>query len=230
MKDLFQTETQIKRVTQFQDLVSEPFNGIVNAMCWSRELVGDFAEIVNKVELTDNITVLEEAELRELDLSEAGQLAREILLHDMQLLTAHGAAPTLNVIKYYERDDSFPLFPTDVYSYHVDRSPVATDTFLCTYFGEPSDILPNNEAIQKILIPELRAELKKLYNGPEADFASFLSENFFDLHYQALPNARPINLGIGHLWRLAVDHPESKVLPCVHRAPAEKTNRLLLIC
>jgi hypothetical protein len=230
MKDLFQTETQIKRVTQFQDLVSEPFNGIVNAMCWSRELVGDFAEIVNKVELTDNITVLEEAELRELDLSEAGQLAREILLHDMQLLTAHGAAPTLNVIKYYERDDSFPLFPTDVYSYHVDRSPVATDTFLCTYFGEASDILPNNEAIQKILIPELRAELKKLYNGPEADFVSFLSENFFDLHYQALPNARPINLGIGHLWRLAVDHPESKVLPCVHRAPAEKTNRLLLIC
>jgi hypothetical protein len=101
---------------------------------------------------------------------------------------------------------------------------------LCTYFGEASDILPNNEAIQKILIPELRAELKKLFDGPEADFASFLSENFFDLHYQALPNARPINLGIGHLWRLAVDHPESRVLPCVHRAPAEKTNRLLLIC
>lgn len=230
MTDLLQKETQIKRVTQFQDLVSEPFSGSINAMCWSRELVGDFAEIVNKVELTDNITVLEEADLCELDLSQAGQLAREILLHDMQLLTAHGAAPTLNVIKYYERDDSFPLFPTDVYSYHVDRSPVATDTFLCTYFGEASDILPNNEAIQKILIPELRAELKKLYDGPEADFASFLSENFFDLHYQALPNARPINLGIGHLWRLAVDHPESKVLPCVHRAPAEKTNRLLLIC
>jgi len=57
-------------------------------------------------------------------------------------------------------------------------------------------------------------------------------EHFFDLHYQAKPNTQPTNLGIGHLWRLAVDHPESQVLPCVHRAPKEKKgeSRLLLIC
>ncbi|WP_255070683.1 hypothetical protein [Lacihabitans sp. LS3-19] len=201
-------------------------------MCWSRQLIGDFAEIVSKAELTENITVMDEEELREMHLSEQGQLAREVLLNDMKLLTAQGAAPVLNVIKYYERDDSFPLFPTDVYSYHVDRSPVPTDTFLCTYYGESSDILPNSKAIQKILVPEIRLELMKLFDGPDEDFEAFLVENFFDLHYQALPNARPINLGLGHLWRLAVDHPESKVLPCVHRAPIEKNGepRLLLIC
>ena len=44
--------------------------------------------------------------------------------------------------------------------------------------------------------------------------------------------ALPINLGQGHIWKLAIDHPESKVQPCLHRAPKEidGQNRLLLIC
>ncbi len=199
-------------------------------MCWTRELIGDFAEIIKKVEGHEDITVLGEEELRELQLSEKGQLARDILLHDLKLLTAHGAASVLNVIKCYDRDDAYPFFPTDVYSFHVDRSPIPTDTFLCTYYGDPSDILPNAEAIQKIGIPEIRDELKKLYAGHDDGFEAFLTDNFFDLHYQAQPNARPISLGLGHLWRLAIDHPDSKVRPCVHRAPKEKTSRLLLIC
>ena len=83
-----------------------------------------------------------------------------------------------------------------------------------------------------MLAPEIRAQLKKLYGGPEQGFEAFLSEHFFDLHYQAKPTAQPINLGLGNLWKLAVDHPESNVLPCVHRAPVEKTGqkRLLMIC
>ena len=232
MIDLSNAENQIQCVTNFHDLVSTPFQGQLNALCWSRELIGNFSEIVDKVELYGNMTELDLEDLNDLQLSEQGQLAREILLNDMRLLTAHGASPVLNVIKYYDRDDDFPFFPTDVYSYHVDRSPIPTATFLCTYFGEPSEILPNSHVIQKILVPEIREELRKHFSGSEVDFESFLRENFFDLHYQAIPNARPINLGIGHLWRLAVDHPESKVPPCVHRAPVEKPgeNRLLLIC
>jgi hypothetical protein len=230
MIDLNPAEPQTLQVQCFKDLVSTAFHGEINAMCWTRKLMGDFSEIVEKVELYENMEVLDEDELREMTLSEPGQLAREILLNDMKLLTDHGAAPVLNVIKIYERDHTFPFFPTDVYSYHVDRSPVPTDTFLCTYYGEPSDILPNSEAIQRILIPEIRDELKKLYNGAEEGFESFLIENFFDLHYQAKPTARPISLGLGHMWRLAVDHPGIKVPPCVHRAPVEKTKRLLLIC
>ena len=107
-----------------------------------------------------------------------------------------------------------------------------TDTFLCTYYGEASEILPNAQAAQKILVPDIRNELRKLYDGAEEGFESFLSENFFDLHYQAKSEAQPISLGLGHIWRLAVDHPESKVLPCVHRAPKERNGqtRLLLIC
>lgn len=230
MIDLPQAEQQILRVTNFQSLISTPFQGEINAIGWTRQLIGDFAEIVEKVELNENITVLDEEELRGLQLSKMGQLAREILLNDLKLLTAHGAAPVLNVIQCYERDNDYPFFPTDVYSFHVDRSPIPTDTFLCTYYGDPSEILPNSAAIQKILVPEIRDELKKLYEGEDEGFEAFLIENFFDLHYQAKPNALPINLGLGHLWRLAIDYPGSKVQPCVHRAPKEKTKRLLLIC
>jgi hypothetical protein len=226
------TENQIHSVTSFQDLVSTPFHGAINAMCWSRKLIGDFSEIVKKVELNENIVELNQEELRELQLSEQGQLARNILLNDLKLLKAHGASPTLNLIKCYERDEAFPFFPTDVYSFHVDRSPVPTDTFLCTYYGESSEIVANSQAEQKVLVPEIRAELKKLYDGSDEGFESFLSEHFFDLHYLAKPKVRPISLGLCHLWKLAVDHPESKALPCIHRAPKEKNgqHRLLLIC
>lgn len=232
MIDLTHAENQIHCVNNFQDLLSTPFQGQVNAMCWTREIQGDFSEIISKVELIENIEVLDQEDLMELQLSDQGQLAREILLHDMKVLENHGASPILNVIRCYERDDILPFFPTDVYSFHVDRSPIPVDTFLCTYLGEPSEILPNSQGIQKVFIPEIRAELKKLYQGPQEDFESFLIENYFDLHYQAKPSALPVSLGIGHLWKIATDHPGNPVLPCLHRAPNEKPgqNRLLMIC
>lgn len=204
----------------------------MNALCWSRNLMGDFQEIVAKLKLKENITEVSVDDLLALQLSENGSLARDVLLSDIQLLTDFGASPTLNLLKCYERDDELDFISTDVYSYHVDRSPIATDTFLCTYHGAASDILPNDQVEQKILIPEIRAKLQEVYDGPESEFDAFLEEYFFDLHYQPKPNAIPINLGIGHLWRLAVDHPTQQVLPCVHRAPIEKDGeyRLLLIC
>jgi len=82
------------------------------------------------------------------------------------------------------------------------------------------------------LIPEIREQLKQLHDGPETEFETFLEEYFFDLHYRAKADVKPVNLGTGNLWRLAVDHPAQQVLPCVHRAPVENDGeyRLLLIC
>lgn len=231
-KSFRSTENQIQTVSNFQDFISTPFQEKINAICWDRKLIGDFSEIVRKIESDDNIIELDEEKLLELQLSKQGQLAREILLNDLKLLTSHGVSPCLNIIKYYESDDTNPYFPTDVYSFHVDRSPIPAETFLCTYYGTCSELLPNSQALQKILIPEIREKLKKLYHGSESGFEAFLSEHFLDLHYQAKPDARPISLGHGHLWRLAIDHPELKVPPCIHRAPKEKAGekRLLMIC
>ncbi|WP_276485633.1 hypothetical protein [Paraflavitalea pollutisoli] len=230
--DTTHAEQQILLVTNFEDLVGTPFSGVINAIGWTRELAGDFAEIVHKIEATENITTVDEEELLALTLSEAGQLARATILHDLQLLEAQGAAPVLNVIHYYDQDESDPFFPTDVYSWHVDRAPIPTATFLCTYYGASSDVLPNSKGTQKILIPAIRQELRKRYDGPEEGFDAFLREHFFDLHYAAAAGAQPVNLGLGNLWRLAVDHPDSPVPPSLHRAPRENAGepRLLLIC
>jgi hypothetical protein len=232
MIDRPSTDNQIQLVTNFQELISTPFHEEKNAICWTRNLKGDFSEIVKKVALNENMVELDREELLELQLSEQGQLAREILLQDLKVMKAHGASPILNLIKCYDRDEDYPFFPTDVYSFHVDRSPIPSYTFLCTYSGESSEIVPNSHADQKIHIPEIRAELKKLYHGSDEGFESFLTEHFFDLHYCAKPEASLISLGIGHLWKLAIDHPESRVPPCIHRAPREKTGqtRLMMIC
>lgn len=232
MIDFSSEEKQFLSVESFKDLVSTPYKGEMNAVCWSRELIGDFSEIVATLELEENLLVLEPEHLRELQLSEQGKLAREILLNDFMALKDHGASPTLNLIKCYDRDDSYPFFSTDVYSFHVDRSPLPTDTFLCTYHGDSSEILPISQAVQKVLVPEIRDELKKLYGAGDEGFEAFLSEYFFDLHYKAIPKARPVSLGFGNLWKLAVDHPNSQVPPCVHRAPNELSGetRLMMIC
>ncbi|ENW82385.1 MULTISPECIES: DUF1826 domain-containing protein [unclassified Acinetobacter] len=232
MKNAFSNHKQISVVSSFSELISSNFQGDRNAICWYRNLNGDFQEIVKKLQLKENITEISVDDLLALQLSEHGRLAREIIISDIQQLTELGASPTLNLIQNYERDDELDYISTDVYSFHVDRSPIPTDTFLCTYHGAASEILPNDQVEQKILVPEIREKLKNLHDGPEAEFENFLEEYFFDLHYRAKPESKPINLGLGHLWRLAVDHPTQQVLPCVHRAPTENDGeyRLLLIC
>lgn len=232
MSNTFSDSSQIGIVSTFSELIHTDFKGETNALCWYRNLEGDFKELVGQLQLKENITEVCPKDLLALQLSEKGNRARKIILNDLQLLTDFGASPALNLLKCYERDDEFDFISTDVYSYHVDRSPIATDTFLCTYYGAASDIIPNSQAEQKILIPEIRKKLEALYNGPSEGFENFLEENYFDLHYQAKPHVVPVNLGLGHLWRLAVDHPEQQVLPCIHRAPIENKGeyRLLLIC
>jgi hypothetical protein len=232
MSNSFSDNSQIGIVSTFAELVHTDFKGERNALCWYRNLEADFAAIVAQLQLKENITEVYPKDLMALQLSEQGNKAREIILNDFRLLTDFGASPSLNLLKCYERDDEFDFIATDVYSYHVDRSPIATDTFLCTYHGAASDIIANTQAEQKVLIPEIRKKLAALHNGPSEEFEDFLKENYFDLHYQAQPFATSINLGVGHLWRLAVDHPKQQVPPCIHRAPIEKEGeyRLLLIC
>ncbi|WP_231426223.1 MULTISPECIES: DUF1826 domain-containing protein [Pedobacter] len=232
MDNEFSDFKNVKIVSAFSRLTDEDFQGEKNAICWYRHLNGDFAEIVSKLTLVENLSEISMESLMALQLSDEGSAARAVIMSDFQLLTDFGALPSLNLIKNYERDEEFEIISTDVYSFHVDRSPIGIDTFLCTYHGTSSEILANDQAEQKIMNSEIRRKLKKLHDGPVEEFESFLIENYFDLHYQPKSDAQPISLGKGHMWRLAVDHPDKQVLPCIHRAPKENDGeyRLLLIC
>ncbi len=225
---------RIKRVRSFQELVSTPFAGGVNALCWERTLPGDFGAVVQLLGVSEGVTPVDEARLRTLPVSAAGCAAIEVLLEDQRLLREHGAAPVLNCFQSYPREENPVVVPTDVYSFHADSAPVEADTFLCTYHGAPSEGLRNEEAQRRVDHPKTRAELLQLFGGEEGEeFREFLAENCYDLHYAPAPLARPFSFGIGHLWRIATDWPGCPVPPCIHRAPENlpgQPARLLLIC
>ena len=205
----------------------------MNAFCWPRQLPGDFQEIINTLQAGEGMTTIEDDDLRALALSGLGAVARDILLADQALLREAGLAPILDCIVGYPSDDVSGPIPTDVYSFHVDSAPVPADTYLCTYIGAPSEGLNNEMAERRVDVPETRATLLQSYGGADdASFAQHLRKNCFDLHYAPRPDATPYTFGIGNLWRIAIAHPGSPVLPCIHRAPLTPPGapaRLLMI-
>jgi hypothetical protein len=227
-----QTNNQVNYVYEFETLLHPPASNVHNAWCWKRQLKGNFEELVLKLQNDESIRVVTDADLIGLELTLEGQLARNEVLGDMHRLRAIGADPVLNVIRSYERDVENPIFPTDVYSFHADQSPIATYTFLCTYFGATSEIAPNAYCIKKLDVPEYRQAILKHFTGPQEKLNDFLREQFFDLHYDIAIGAPILKMEVGDLWKLAVDHPASVVPPCIHRAPVEQPgeSRLLLIC
>jgi hypothetical protein len=223
----------IHLVASFDELIDTPFSGDVNALCWPRELPGDFQEVIDRLGADEGMTTIEDDDLNALELSPAGAIARTALLADQALLRAAGLAPVLDCITGYPRDDAAGPIPTDVYSFHVDSAPAQADTYLCTYTGASSEGLPNDMAIRRVEDVETRAALLGAYGGADdAGFAAYLQEHHYDLHYQMLTGAEPYTFGIGNLWRIAIAWPESPVQPCIHRAPLTRPGapaRLLLI-
>jgi len=225
--------TRIKVVASFHELVTTPLEGGVNALCWPRVLPGDFCEIVDKLGPSEGITPLDATRLNALFLTDAGRIARDILLEDQRLLRERGLAPELNCIQSYPRDEAPSPVPIDVYSFHADSAPVEADTYLCTYHGAASDGLRNDEARRRVDVPATRAELLTQFGGEDdGDFLNYLNENCYDLHYAPVTGALPFSFGLGNFWRIALDYPGNPVPPCIHRAPDTlpgQRARLLLI-
>lgn len=211
---------RVKVVRSFEELISTPLEGQLNALCWPRELPGNFREVATLVEGQPGIVAIEESDLFALSLSSEGCVARNVMLRDLELLRDADLFPVLDCITGSQREPAEGAFATDVYSYHADSATAVADTYLCTYTGACSEGLRNDEAIRRVDIPETRAELLALYGGGDDEgFREFLNDNFYDLHYLPLPHGRPFSLGLHNLWRIALAHPGSLVPPCIHRAP-----------
>jgi len=223
----------IKVVGSFEELVSTRFEGSVNAMVWPRVLAGDFGEVAAALPEGEGITVVEEDELRELTLSGAGRVAREVLLADLARLRGADLTPVLDVIHPHERPTPEGVIPTDVYSWHADSATAQADTYLCTYAGACSEGLRPDQVIPRADDPATRAMMLAEYGGEDDEgFREFLTENFYDLHFLPVPGAEPYLFGQHHLWRVSIVYPVSPVPPCVHRAPltlAGMARRLLLL-
>ena len=224
---------RVRVVGSFEELVSTRFGDGVNALCWPRRLAGDFREVAKLVEGQEGIATVDEEGLRGLVLTEAGAVAREVLLGALEMLRAAGLLPVLDVVTGARRELEPGELPTDVYSFHADSATVAADTWLCSYTGACTEGLRNEEAIARVEVPEVRARLLAEYGGADdGGFAEYLEENFHTLHYVPREGAGVYSFGLHHLWRVALEYPGAAVPPCIHRAPLTlpgMESRLLLL-
>jgi hypothetical protein len=221
----------IHQASTFAELLQVRFYGHTNAACWRRTSTADYAEVVRQLGRGEGVEALSASRLRGLALSPVGRAAVEQMCADMDLLQNAGRDPVLNLIHAYPRDEEPGPIPTDVFSWHVDSAPFESDTWLCTYFGAASEALEPGDALRKVDDPAIRAQLLATHGGPDdADFAEWVSENHYDLHFTARPGAIPHAFGRFNLWRLNCAWPGSPAPGCVHRAPETNEPRLLLIC
>ena len=70
-----------------------------------------------------------------------------------------------------------------------------------------SEGLLNEQAFKKVNIPETRKALLEILVGEDNEiFLNYLNENCYNLHYAAMPGAKPYSFGLGNLWRIAMRH------------------------
>lgn len=231
-------------VDDIDTLLARPFSDGENALCLPRafpdDVVAGFDEVARVVAAgmgnDDDLVALDDEVLRSLPLSSPGRRAAEVMIADLALLAAHGREPTLNCIRAYARDTRGLPITTDVMSFHVDRADIEVDTFLCTWAGAPSELLDTDDAMRRIDDDDVREALRAAAADhgvvDDDDFARFVRDGSFDLHYRPKPGARVFSCGRFALWKLAVAWPGARVPPCIHRAPPTTTAdppRLLLI-
>lgn len=224
--------SRIKLVNSFVELISTRFADGVNALCWPRTLPGGFEEVLRLLPAAEGITSLDDDELAALPVGDAGRLAVDFMLNDLRLLREHDLDPVLDHVNGFLRDADPGPMRTDVASFHADSATAEADTWLCTYFGPTSEGLRNDEAVQRIDVPDTRAALLTQFGGPDDEsFREFLAAHSYHLHYAPAGLAAPFVFGVGNLWRIATEHPGCAVPPCIHRAPdtAVGQRRLLLI-
>jgi hypothetical protein len=223
----------VKLVHSFEELASFAWGDGINALCWPRNLPGDFAEIVAALRPGRGITPVDEETLSALPLSPSAAAARAVLLTDLERLADLGLDPLLETVHGYLGHREGERFPTHVQSFHADSADGPADTWLCTYSGRSSEGIPNGMATCRTQEPAARAALLAEFGGPDGrEFEEFLHRHFHDLHYVPAEGATPWSFGIGHLWRIACDWPGCPVPPCIHRAPLTLPGdvpRLLLI-
>ncbi|MCA9568757.1 MAG: hypothetical protein KC656_12985 [Myxococcales bacterium] len=212
-----------------EDLLAGRFSVDFVALGLRRRLAGDFGELLAHLAPREGRVEIDPRDLPGLDLGPGGRRAVGEILDDVGLLEDLGLEPQLDCIVSYARDERGLAVQTDVCSFHADRADGELDTWICTYIGPCTELLAPADARRRIEDPARRAGLlaaSGLAEGPT--FEAWLRDGSFDLHFEPREGALPVPLGVGELWRLAVDWPGAPGPPCVHRAPSGGPRLLLL--
>ena len=163
MGNTFSDYGQIGVVSTFPELVNTNFKGEMNALCWYRNLKGNFKEIVDQLQLKENISQILEAYLKSRE--EKGST----IIKDLMLLHTKSKVIQNLTVGIIQLEKSLKINEKEISTVLILLVPDKADEKALETMGVLSESIIENTNLLDILHQgskaEIYLELEKIYTN-----------------------------------------------------------------
>ncbi len=226
------------------DMLSRKFGSHANVILHTRELKGDFNEVVavcHKLFAGKNqhLTQKDVTEALTPHLSDAGRQATGIIIEDLKAMTSAGCKDArLRVVYGYEDHNENAPMEDNEHHFHIDGGDMTRGRILAPYTDPASEGLTPEDAIACLSLEKYTELFKQAWkkSAPDESLESYIRgmKMIYGGYYEPAAGKEPFAFRAGDIWRQAVMQMKQAGGPpaFVHRGSKPKdasTPRLLSV-